>query len=780
MQAQLKDSVLLVDDEPQVLVALEDLLSEEFVVLKTGSAGSALELLERQRDIAVVVTDQRMPKMTGDELLARMGDSSDATRILVTGFADLSAVVRAVNEGRIFAYVTKPWDAEDLRLKVHRAADHFRLSRELAHERQLLHDLMNSIPDGISFKDRDLRFLRANAAWSTMLDCEAPQSLVGKRLRELVSSADAESVEAEEKQVLLRERPMVDVVRQYGEGAQQKWISETKAPVRDPEGGVIGLVGIARDVTDRIITSEALRASEERLREQTRILNSILDNMAEGVVAVDLAAQILLFNQRAEQILGAGARDIPLSAWGEYGAFLSDQKTPLSMEHNPLVRAMRGDALEEEEIFISNDEVPGVCIAVAASPLRDSEDSVAGGIAVFRDVTQQRNLEQQLLQAQKMEAIGQLAGGVAHDFNNLLAVITSYGELMFDDLADGDSRREDLSELLGAARRAASLTRQLLLFSRRQVVQLGAADLNAVVSNFEQMLKRTIGENIDLQTKLSPSTCTVLVDPSQTEQILLNLTVNARDAMPDGGTLVIETCNVSIDPAHASSTGLPIAGEFVMLSVSDTGVGMDAATQKRVFEPFFTTKEVGRGTGLGLSTVYGIVQQCGGHIALDSKPGKGTSFSVYLPPGNTDGRTTPAPRSAAASSKVLATILLVEDDDAVRQVALRILRAQGHTVLVAARPNQARALCAEHAAKVDLLLTDVVMPETSGPKLAEEVRAMCPGLGVLYMSGYSGPALAHHDEIAGPVILLNKPFSPRSLLEKVQEALEQRSGRRER
>nr|PZN18328.1 MAG: hypothetical protein DIU78_23005 [Pseudomonadota bacterium] len=561
MRAERRDSILVVDDEPQVLVALEDMLSDEFIVLKSGSAREALELVQTRQDIAVVVSDQRMPDMTGDELLARLGDV-DALRILLTGFADLSAVVRAVNEGRIFAYVTKPWDAEDLRLKVQKAAEHFRLSRQLSYERQLLHDLMNNVPDGIYFKDRDLRFLRVNHAFSRIVNGHSPDALTGKTSRDVLAADIAQVIDAEERRVLESGEPSVDLVREYHlPDGSRRWFSETRAPIRNGNGQPIGLVCISRDMTERVATQEALRESEERSRKQSQLLNSILQSMGEGVVAVDRAGQFLLFNQQAAQLLGPGPHDVLPEEWSSrYGILLPDRKTPLDPATHPLLRAMQGEEVREIEVFIQNAGVPGASVAITATPLYDHEDRLVGGIALLRDVTVQRRLERELLHSQKMEAIGRLAGGIAHDFNNLLAVIASYGELVFQELGEGDPHRPDIAEVLAATHRAASLTRQLLAFSRKGLLQPRVIDLNEVVSGLERMLQRIIGEDIELRTLLAPSLGAIRADAGQIEQVILNLSVNARDAMPTGGRLTIETANVHLPPQAGAPAALQTPG----------------------------------------------------------------------------------------------------------------------------------------------------------------------------------------------------------------------------
>ena len=607
MQAAVKERVLLVDDEPQVLVALEDLLGDDFVVLKTGFPEEALEIVQGDPSIAVVISDQRMPKMTGDELLARLGTSSDARRILVTAFADLTAVIRAVNNGKIFAYVTKPWNPDDLRLKVQKAAEHFRLAQQLARQRNLL--------------------------------------------------------------------------------------------------------------------------------------DSIVNSLHEGIVAADSEGRCLLFNPQAESILGMGPRDVEPESWAShYGVFTENRTDLLPAAKNPLIRAISGKQSSEAEVFVRNASVRGATVNITAIPLGGSEDDVTGAVAVLRDVTRQRELEVQLSQSQKMDAIGRLAGGVAHDFNNLLVVIQSYAELVRDGLPANDPARGDLGEVLSAARRAASLTKQLLAFSRSEAIKPATLQLNDLVSGIEKMLHRIIGEDIELSTRLSPDLGLVRADAGQLDQVILNLSVNARDAMPNGGQVVIETLNVTPESDYVEAHANVPPGEYVVLAVSDTGVGMDAETQRRIFEPFFTTKEVGKGTGLGLATVYGIVQQSGGLIRVASQPGRGSVFRIYFP--RLHGRSEDsAEHQLGATAEVSGgTVLVVEDYAAVREVTSRILRERGYTVFEARHPSEARALCAEHGSHIDLLLTDVIMPECTGPQLARELTEQFPNMRVLYMSGYPGGA----------------------------------------
>jgi CheY-like chemotaxis protein len=345
--------------------------------------------------------------------------------------------------------------------------------------------------------------------------------------------------------------------------------------------------------------------------------------------------------------------------------------------------------------------------------------------------------------------------------------------MLMDELPATDHKREDLAQMLAAAHRAAALTRQLLAFSRRQMLQPKILQLNDVVTDVERMLRRIIGEDVELTTSLSQDLAQIRADSGQIEQIVLNLTVNARDAMPEGGKILIETSNVELDSDYASRNPSARPGSFVLLNVTDTGIGMDEETQKRIFEPFFTTKEVGKGTGLGLSTVYGIVQQCGAHVRVESKLSHGTSFKIYFPKVESKPEATNKTVPPVHTSGEHATILLVEDDDAVRQVAARILRSSGYSVIEARRPSEARRLAEVHAASLDLLLSDVVLPEMNGASLANELCAQNPRLRVLLMSGYPGTAAVPPGAFDFTAPYVEKPFTPRALSERVAEVLKE-------
>ncbi len=394
-------------------------------------------------------------------------------------------------------------------------------------------------------------------------------------------------------------------------------------------------------------------------------------------------------------------------------------------------------------------------------------------LAIIRNVTEQKSLEAQMRAAQRMEAVGRLAGGVAHDFNNILTVIQSYVGFLRSEFDDGDARRADVDAIGDAAGRATRLTHQLLAFSRRQIQELQIVDINREIQELEKMLRRLIGEDVSLVMKLHQELGLVETDPTHLEQVIMNLVVNARHAMPQGGTLEIKTANVALDEEYGRKRGVRVPpGEYVLLAVTDTGVGMDEETASRVFEPFFTTKEKGEGTGLGLSTVYGIVKQSQGYIWVSSRPNAGTTFEIHLPRTRGAGPTLRPRASIPVAVRGDETVLLVEDEPVLRRAARRMLEQNGYQVLEASHGEEALSICEQHAGTIDLMLTDVVMPHMSGPQLAKRLRSVLPGLPIVYMSGYTDDEIGRHGVLQEGTVFVQKPFTEKSLLRTVRATLD--------
>ncbi len=538
--------------------------------------------------------------------------------------------------------------------------------------------------------------------------------------------------------------------------------------IREVVGSVvpIDLSGVKCALWTCLDITERLQV-ERQIRERTTFLNALVEHSPLGILVLDADHRVQMANPAFVSLFGYSREDLQgnnpddLIARGddalraEAEAFTRGSLTGDPV-HAVTTRRRKDGALVEVEL----DGVPLL-----------ENGRVIGVYAIYQDLTERRRLEKQLIQAQKMEAVGQLAGGVAHDFNNLLTAILGYSELVAAKLAPESVEFGELDEVRKAGERAASLTRQLLAFSRQQVLERKVLDVNELIANVEKMLRRLIGEDVQLTTVLDPALRRVFVDAGQLEQVIMNLAVNARDAMPSGGKLTIETANVELDEAYARQHVTVRPGRYVMIAVSDTGIGMNDETRAHIFEPFFTTKGPGKGTGLGLAMVYGIVKQSGGYIWAYSEVGMGTSFKIYLPLIKEGAEAEPVPAAEPTALHGSETVLLVEDEQSVRRLSRSILEDHGYTVLEAASGKDGLDVARRYLLPIHLLLTDVVMPEMGGPDLAFRLKALRPGLRTLYMSGYTDDAVFRHGLLEKGSVFLQKPFTPKTLARKVREAL---------
>ena len=538
-----------------------------------------------------------------------------------------------------------------------------------------------------------------------------------------------------------------------------RWIRDELQLVRDGSGRPAEVVGSLSDVT-------AQRQAEERLRETEERFRALIERSTDLVIVLDERGTVTFASPSSTDVLGFTPEE--LLGTGHLGHVHPD------------------DASRVAEAFLALREQPGASRRIELRVRhRDGRwrqlqaearnllhvPAVRGLVTNSRDITEQRRFEEQYLQAQKLEGVGRLAGGVAHDFNNLLVGILGYADFLEEGIRAGNPSMEDLEEIRRAGERARDLTRQLLAVARRQVVRPLVIDLNQVLRDAEKLLRRVVGEDIDLAVATADGLWRVKADPAQLQQVVLNLAVNARDAMPHGGKLTLETANADLDGEYAATHPGVQPGQYAMLAVSDSGVGLSAEAKAHLFEPFFTTKPSGAGTGLGLATVYGIVKQAGGHVSAYSEPERGTCFKIYLP------RTAEAPAGeptapAPPIRRGWETVLVVEDEPRVRELAARALAEAGYRVLQAATGGEALALAAGMDQPIHLLVTDVVMPDTGGKQLADGLRASRPGLRVLYVSGYTQDAVVHEGVLDAGVHFLPKPFTPRTLQEKVRAVLD--------
>ncbi|MEP6495894.1 MAG: PAS domain S-box protein [bacterium] len=526
-------------------------------------------------------------------------------------------------------------------------------------------------------------------------------------------------------------------------------------------GRLLRLV-VVTDYTARLATERTAREAEARARATSEMLQSLIDAAPQAMIVIDAAMYVRRWNRAAEALFGWSAEEV----LGKPVPFIPPDKRGEADAR--LIRAIAGDSLSPTEVTRVRKDGTLVHLLVAAASLLDAHGCVVGLITIFTDLTERNLLEAQLRQSQKMEAVGTLAGGVAHDFNNLLTVILSYSEMLLSGTL-APEYRSDLEEISTAARRATALTRQLLTFSRKAIVQLRSVDINEVVRGMHPMFRRLLTTNIDLSTTLSANACVVVADPSQIEQVLMNLVVNASDAMPHGGSLAIETQNVELDRAYVQTHAGVRPGPYVMLAVADTGIGMDAATVSKAFEPFFTTKDVGRGTGLGLATVYAITKQLEGHVWVYSEPGHGATFKIYLPRHASTVADEVARAPRAREVLRAGTALLVEDDDAVRRAVRRMLERLGYSVLEASDGETGLSVATGYAGTIDVVITDLMMPRMNGGDFAAALAKTHPSLRVVFASGYTDDTVVRRGLLTDEHLFLQKPFTADQLAQAISK-----------
>jgi two-component system, cell cycle sensor histidine kinase and response regulator CckA len=632
---------------------------------------------------------------------------------------------------------------------------------------ELLAAVVDGLDDAVNAVGLDGIVLSWNSASERVYGYKASE-ILGQPITRLLPPEDRSKVG----EIFARLRrgesvPVVEAVRVRKDGSRFD-ARITISPILDANGELVGASAVVRDVTD------ARRAVAE-LREKSFLLEEAQALAHVGTWTTGLGMDDEgYWSSECYRIYGVDPSEKITLGTFVRAVFPDDLPAVDAMMRD----AVQSDAPNDMEFRVVRRDGSVRRVRSWSVVIRSPEGQPVRAIGVLQDVTEQRRVEaslrqteEQLRQSQKMEAVGRLAGGVAHDFNNLLTVILSCADVLIDRVDADRPASTELLEMRRAAQRAAELTRQLLAFSRKQVLRPRVIDVNQVLASSEQMLRRMLGEDIDLAVLPGSAVHLVFADPSQLEQVLLNLAANARDAMPSGGRLTIETVNVPLSEAYASEHAEVVPGPYVMLAVSDTGAGMDEATRARAFEPFFTTKDE-KGTGLGLATVYGIVKQSGGHIWVYSEPGRGTTFKIYLPRAQETRVDAPLAPIVPSAGRGNETVLLVEDEAQVRKVLATVLRRSGYTVFDSDNPGDALLMSEQIAGRIHLLLTDVVMPRMTGRQMAERLVATRPDMKVLYMSGYTDNAIVHHGTLDRGIAFLPKPITPDALLAKVREVLD--------
>jgi PAS domain S-box-containing protein len=759
--------VLIVEDNPldaELMVAILKRagfpVSFEVVDEPAAFAGALAKL-----NPDLILSDHNLRTWTGfDALTTLKGSGKDIPFLVVTATLGDEAAVDYIKQGAADYMLKHRLDRlpvavrQALRDKAHRAESE-RLHEQIVSAKREWELTFDGVSDPIMMLDAEARILRANRAASEMAGMKFSE-IIGRKCSEIVRCRDEDGGPCPLEATLWSGRA---ASRDFFQTDTGRWFECAVSPRSDPDGSQKGGIVVLHEITERRKDQAA-----------TRQLAAIVESSGDAIIGKTMEGVIQSWNRGAEKLYGYTAEEAVGQAVSMLAPPDAEDEIPRILES-----VRRGEAVAPYETVRRRKDGSLVPVSVTVSSVLGPRGEVVGASTITRDITERkqaervlRDREEQLRQVSKMEAIGRLAGGVAHDFNNLLTIINGYAQLILDKCPAEHPNRAPLEQILKAGERASALTRQLLAFGRRQVMVPQVLDLGEVVQNTSKMLRRLIGEDIELVISQRPGLGQVRVDPGQIDQVLMNLAVNARDAMPGGGKLTLELANAELDEAYARSHSAFTPGRYVMLAVSDTGCGMDAETQGHIFEPFFTTKEKGKGTGLGLATVYGIVKQSGGHINVYSELGQGTIFKVYLPRTDepvAEGSGLTGPAAPVSGTE---TVLLVEDESGVRSLAREALQANGYMVLEAAGSEEALALSAQHPGGVHLLLTDVIMPGMNGKEPADRLGGLRPGIKVLFFSGYTADAIAQHGILKEGVAFLPKPFTPRELLSKVRRTLD--------
>ena len=766
--------ILILEDVPTDAELVERAVRDAGITFTSRHVETRDAFLKQLEDFSpdIVLSDYSMPQFTGMEALELVKERYPSIPlIIVTGSINEETAVECMKAGaadymlkdnlkRLGPAVKGVLEKRQMKEEKERA------EQELRESEHYFRSLLHSMHEDILVLGADYRIEDVNKTFLTTSGFKR-EDVIGRFCFEVSHGYD-EPCEKHGEICMHRE------VLETGESrtchhehlqseGSRVWVDILLSPLRDKEGNITRVIESVRDVSEMVHMHERVRESEEKYR-------TILESIEEGYYEVDLAGNFTFLNDAMCRIRGFSRDELMGMSNREY--MNPETAKRVYKIFNEVYRTGKPVKRVEWESIAKDGTINYGEASVLL--MKDSNGQPIGFRGIVRDVSERKRLEVQLLHAQKMESIGTLAGGIAHDFNNILTTIIGNASLALMDVGKDGPLREKIEEIKIAGERAASLTRQLLAFSRKQIIHPKVIDLNELLTGIEKMLGRLIGEDVELLTILDPALWQVEADPGQIEQMIMNLAINAKDAMPRGGKLTVETANVDLDGSYFRKHGIKEEqpGTYVMLAVSDTGIGMDKKTQEHIFEPFFTTKEVGKGTGLGLSTVYGIVKQNNGFIWVYSEPGQGSTFKIYLPEVKGDAEAEEKERISVENLGGSETVLIVEDDDSLRKLARTVLKQRGYKVLEAENGEDALRVSEAHDGPIDLLITDLVMPKMGGKEVAERLQPLYPQMKVIYMSGYPDNAIVHHDVLAPGLNFFEKPFTPEGLARKVREALD--------
>jgi len=756
-------TILIVEDDEVLQRLIQKMLNREGHTTRSVTLGKdAIEMISEDQP-SLMLLDYRLPDMSGMKVINTLQDRRNSVPfIVITGYSDDRQVIEMMKlgardyllkDGNYLELLPQVVNQVILQLAAEKKLKETESQLQRSEKRYRLLFERNQV--GNFQTTLDGRILDCNEAFAHIFGYKSRKEIMKQGFSELYFN----HIDHEQFLKQLREK---GVVRNHELCLRKKdnspvWILGECRLFSDEEEPEPIIQGTMIDITTRKQAEEALRASEELNR-------GIVNTAPIGIIYLDVDGTIIYVNSVMASIMGD--RDDMVS--NVIGQKIQEIPSMVEFSGDKIVnRLLKGEIIEGEQLNYQTPRGETRILQIHAAPRRGSNGCIIGAVFMSADITEYRTLEEQYLQSQKMEAIGQLAGGIAHDFNNLLMGITGYSELAMLKLDSDDPSINYFKEIIKSADRAASLTRQLLAFSRKQILEPRIINCNEIIINMEKMLRRIIGENIDLVTVTAPELWSVKVDPGQIEQVMMNLVVNARDAMPKGGKLIIETANIEIDSRQSRKYPDLKPGSYILISVSDNGSGMTEEVKSKIFDPFFTTKKPGKGTGLGLATVYGIIKQSGGHISVSSEIGKGTSFKIHLPMVVDEAQSISSKVDVDKLPRGSETILVVEDEDVVRNLACKILMKQGYDVLEAQSGDDALLMCQSLKTSIDMLVTDVIMPNMGGPELYNRLREIYPLVKALFMSGYTDDKVLNRR-----IPYLQKPFELSTLAVKVREILD--------